>query len=137
MPIVIKRSIKGNARNWPGVIVIDPAARYPAAVYAQELYESERKMNPAFLIRFLTSEDVQRELEVMGHEIEVMAAEAVYSVPAGYYRPREADTMRRLYPRLFGHLSTYAITRRMEACSEDAARWVSRNIRRIERYRDL
>ena len=97
-PIVIEKNLNGrNARNWPGVVLIDPDAHEPAAVAAQELYESRHKMNPVNLLRRTFDDDHRRDMEIMGHEVEVQASVLIYGADEASRRAREAASMQRGY----------------------------------------
>lgn len=131
MPLTFTRRLKrGNARNWPGVIVMDPEAPLPAAVWAQECYEAEHKLNPVNLFRAALSNGARRDMEIMGHEIEVQAAVRVYGKDEAAYRADEARALTKYGE--FKGWSREKITAAMEGRSEAAARWVKRNIRQIK-----
>ena len=131
MPLTFTRRLKrGNARNWPGVIVIDPRAPCPAAVWAQECYEAEHKLNPMNLLRVAFSKRARREMELMGHEIETQVAVRVYGKPRLIYRAKEAKALTK-YPEFKGW-SQERIHAEMKAKSVKARRWVERNIERIK-----
>lgn len=128
LPITIIRPIDGaNGRNWPGVVVINPAARYPAAVWAQEAFEAEYRLNPINWWRVHTSNAAWQD----------MAAVAVYGVNATSYRLAEASAMHRGYDGRLAHLTPEVIAARMSDVSPQAARWVSRNLDRIKRYTEV
>ncbi|MGR3463611.1 hypothetical protein [Limimaricola sp.] len=131
MPLTFTRRLKrGNARNWPGVIVIDPRAPCPAAVWAQECYEAEHKLDPINLLRVAFSKRARREMEIMGHEIETQVAVRIYGKPRLIYRAKEAKALTK-YPEFKGW-SQERILAAMRAESGRARQWVSRNMGRIE-----
>lgn len=138
LPITIIRPIDGaNGRNWPGVVVINPAARYPAAVWAQEAFEAEYRLNPVNWWRVSTSKTAWQDMQILSHEIETLAAVAVYGVSATSYRLTEASAMHRGYGGRLAHLTPEFIAARMSDVSPQAARWVSRNLDRIKRYTEV
>lgn len=101
LPLVEKTSLKGaNGKNRPLYVQIDTTADYWRAVLAQEIWESIRKTNPYHLVRS-RSDDGQRELELVGHEIEVQAAVMLYDVDEREYRKAEAGRMRAGYGGIF------------------------------------
>ena len=136
IPITLTRSLRGaNGRNWPGLVLLDPDAPLRAAVWAQEAYEARYKLNPINLIRVRFSKRARREMEIMGHEVEVQAAALVYGLSASTYRVAEAARMRAGYDGLFAGLSAPQLVAAMEAVSDDASRWVRRNRNAIERWK--
>ena len=136
LPIIITRRLSGrNARNWPGLVILGKGIRYPAAVCAQEVYESRWKLNPVNMLRHNFSEAARREMEIMGHEIEVQAAARIYGAAEGAYRTKEAAAMIRGYDGLFQGFSAGGLEAAMAAKADQARRWVSRNIRLIEAHR--
>lgn len=136
LPIIITRRLTGrNARNWPGLVILGKGIRYPAAVCAQEVYESRWKLNPVNLLRRAVSKSARRDMEIMGHEIEVQSAARIYGAAEGAYRAKEAAAMIRGYDGLFKGFSAGGLEAAMAAKADQARRWVSRNIRLIEEYR--
>lgn len=136
LPIIITRRLTGrNARNWPGLVILGKGIRHPAAVCAQEVYESRWKMNPVNLLRRAVSKSANREMEIMGHEVEVQAAVRIYGVAEAAYRRKEAASMIRGYDGLFQGFSAGGLEAAMADKADKARRWVSRNIRLIEEYR--
>lgn len=134
-PFVIIRSIEGaNGRNWPGVVMIDPAAAYPAAVLAQEACEAMHKTNPANLLRVRFSDDARRDMELMGHECEVQAAALIYGRDRAVYRAAEAVRMQRGYDGLFRRMTPDDIAARMAIHAPQSARWVGQHIEELRRY---
>lgn len=135
-PIVIRRPVKGaNARNWPGLVILDPEARFPAAIVAQEAWEAIYKLNPFTLLVTRLSRSARRRMEIMGHEVEVQAAALIYGKVASAYRGAEARSMHAGYDGLFAGHSVIRIEAAMEAVSDEANRWVRRNIQKIERWK--
>ena len=136
LPIIITRRLTGrNARNWPGLVILGEGIRYPAAVCAQEVYESRWKLNPVNLLRRAVSESARREMEIMGHEVEVQAAVRIYGAVEIAYRAKEAAAMIRGYDGLFQGFSARGLEAAMADKADKAQRWVSRNIRLIEAHR--
>ena len=136
IPITLTRRLKGaNGRNWPGLVLLDPDAPLRAAVWAQEAYEARYKLNPINLIRVRFSKRARREMEIMSHEIEAHAAAVVYARSLAAYRRAEAAAMRAGYDGLFASMPTAAIVEAMTARRTEAARWVRRNLRKIEGWK--
>lgn len=120
---------KPNGRNWPGVARIYENHPVRAAIWAQEAYEATYKLNPINLVKSLTT-DGKREMEFMGHEIEVQAAWLAYRKSLTEYRRKEAGEMISGYPKLFGDMTVEQVMGEMEKRSVAAARWV--NDHRVE-----
>ena len=136
LPIIITRRLTGrNARNWPGLVILGEGIRHPAAVCAQEVYESRWKLNPVNMLRHNFSKSARREMEIMGHEIEVQTAARIYGAAEGAYRAKEAATMIRGYDGLFQGFTARGLEAAMADKADKARRWVSRNIKLIEAYR--
>ena len=125
-----------NGRNWPGIVVIDPDAEQPGAVWAQEAYEALHKLNPINLLRVRLSRAARRDMEIMGHEIEVQAAALFYGADLVSRRRQEAATMHAGYDGLFSGVSPERIAFAMRWKSSQATAWVERNSRRIEAFID-
>lgn len=131
MLLTIFRGLTGrNGRNWPGVVMVDPDARYRAAVWAQEAYEAERKLNPAFTLRLLFSDSARRDLELTGHEVEVVAAARVYGLDRTQKRRAEAASLARNYNE-FEEWDESRIFAEMKMRTTEAEAWVARNLVRI------
>lgn len=118
-----------NATNNIFRIKIDPDTPYPAAVWTQERYESRYKLgsliHPLRLFRRLfKTEEFKRELELMGHEIEVQAAVVFYGALEIDYRLREAQGMKRHGSYHFETWSTSDIFGAMQRWKPEAIRWV-------------
>ena len=136
IPITLTRSLRGaNGRNWPGLVLLDPDAPLRAAVWAQEAYEARYKLNPVNLIRVRFSKRARREMEIMSHEIEAHAAAVIYARPLAAYRRAEAAAMRSGYDGLFASMPPDAIYEAMADRAAEAARWVRRNLRKIEGWK--
>ncbi|MDP5307923.1 hypothetical protein [Paracoccus spongiarum] len=134
-PVVLHRRLDGaNARNWPGLVLLDPDARLPAAVLAQEAWEAMHKANPVNLLRTRLSATARREMEVMGHECEVQAACLIYDRDPAEYRVAEADRMKRGYDGLFAAVTRAQLRAAMEARSDEARRWVRQHRDRLEEW---
>lgn len=124
LPLVEKGTIKGaNGRNRPLHVIIDPTVPYYKAVLAQEIWESVYKTNPINLIRS-RSKKGQREMELMGHEVEVQAAVLLYGVAEASYRKIEAEVMQRGYSGLFRGVD---VETEMAKRRKKAADWVREN----------
>lgn len=140
LPIItIKRRLDGrNGLNGPGFVVIDPDAPYPAAVWAQEAWESQHRLtNPVNWIATMwpfrkIDPSPTRRMEIMGHEVEVQAAVLIYGVDANWYRDSEARAMRRGYGGLFSSTPLDDLIEAMKARSDDARQWVRRHRSQIE-----
>lgn len=136
LPIIISRRLKGaNGRNWPGFVVLNPDAPLPAAVLAQEAWEAMHKLNPVNLVRVRFSKRARRRMEIMGHEVEVQAAAIVYGKDRHDYRVAEVYRMRGGYDGLFDGLTRSQMRAAMEAQSDEANRWVRRNLELLERWK--
>ena len=136
IPITLTRSLRGaNGRNWPGLVLLDPDAPLRAAVWAQEAYEARYKLNPINLIRVRFSNRARREMEIMSHEIEAHAAAVVYARSLAAHRWAEAKAMRDGYDGLFAGIPAVAIVEAMTARRTEAARWVRRNRKFLERWK--
>lgn len=129
----------GNAKNWPGVIVMRRGLECPGAVWAQEFYEARRRWRWLVLDPFLILIGrawpklglYERAQELMGHEIEVIAELTLKK--AGSYNPvrrREAEALSRY--RVFDGYSPDEIERLMLARHGAAAEFVERHFGRIE-----
>lgn len=133
LPIVKKERMSGkNGENRPLFVKVDPSHDRWRAVLAQEIWESIHKTNPVNLIRTRFSDSAQRKMEIMGHECEVQAAKIIYGVDTAAYRAREARAMHNGYGRIFKDMAPDIIADKMEARSNEARRWVEKNISRLE-----
>ena len=133
-PIVIKsNSISSNGRNWPLVVVTRKDLSFPAAVIAQEIYESNWKTNPKNWLEYLT-DDGKRKLEILGHEVEVVTANLIYGVDIPSYRNREAYSMVRNYE-IFKNCSVVGVETAMLEVNQEAAEWVNNNLKRLRKYK--
>lgn len=133
-PITIKTNkIGSNGRNWPLVVAIRKDLDYPAAVWAQEAYESRFKSNP---INFLKSfsYSTQREMEIMGHEIEVCVAWVFYHQDIYDYRNKEARALKGNY-KIFNDYSQDQILQMLAKKHEEALLWVFKNYKDIKNYK--
>lgn len=129
-PFIFKRRLKNaNGRNWPGIVVINPDAPYPAAVLAQEWWEAMHKLNPLNLLRVLLSSSARRKMEIMGHETEVQAAAELYGLDALDYRRKEARAMKSGYDGLFGAIPVDEIEQGMRDRSGEALAWVTKRLK--------
>jgi len=139
LPVVTfrHRLENANGRNWPGLIVIDPAAEMRAAVWAQEAFEANWKLNPWNLLRRTFTARGREEMEVMGHEIEVQTAVLLYGVDGLEYRSKEARVLS-YYKGLWRNVAMQNrgrhITILMENVSQEALSWVKKNLAQIEKH---
>ena len=133
-PIVIKsNSISSNGRNWPLVVVTREDLSFPAAVIAQEIYESNWKTNPKNWLEYFT-DDGKRKMEILGHEVEVVTANLIYGVDIPSCRNREAYSMVRNYE-IFKNCSVVGVETAMLEVNQEAAEWVNNNLKRLRRYK--
>ena len=133
-PIVIKsNSISSNGRNWPLVVVIRKDLSFPAAVIAQEIYESNWKTNPKNWLEYFT-DDGKRKMEILGHEVEVVTANLIYGVDIPSCRNREAYSMVRNY-KIFKNWSVVDVGTAMLEANQEAAEWVNNNLKRLRKYK--
>ena len=133
-PIVIKsNSISSNGRNWPLVVVTRKDLSFPAAVIAQEIYESNWKTNPKNWLDYFT-DDGKRKLEILGHEVEVVTANLIYGVDIPSYRNRGACSMVRNYE-IFRNCSVVGVETAMLEVNQEAAEWVNNNLKRLRKYK--
>ena len=133
-PIVIKSNrISSNGRNWPLVVVTRKDLSFPAAVIAQEIYESNWKTNPKNWLEYFT-DDGKRKMEILGHEVEVVTANLIYGVDIPSYRNREAYSMVRNYE-IFKNCSVVGVETAMLEANQEAAEWVNNNLKRLRKYK--
>ena len=133
-PIVIKsNSISSNGRNWPLVVVTRKDLSFPAAVIAQEIYESNWKTNPKNWLEYFT-DDGKRKMEILGHEVEVVTANLIYGVDIPSCRNREAYSMVRNYE-IFKNCSVVGVETAMLEVNQEAAEWVNNNLKRLRKYK--
>ena len=133
-PIVIKsNSISSNGRNWPLVVVTRKDLSFPAAVIAQEIYESNWKTNPKNWLEYFT-DDGKRKMEILGHEVEVVTVNLIYGVDIPSYRNREAYSIVRNYE-IFKNCSVVGVETAMLEVNQEAAEWVNNNLKRLRKYK--
>lgn len=138
LPIYTKKvdKLSSNARNWPFFIKLKKGLSYPAAVWAQEAYESQYKMNPFNLFKFLFSDEEKRKVELMGHEIEVQVARIIYDDQnEDVYRYLEAIIMRNGYGGLFNKYSVSEIELLMQKNRQKAINFVIKHFIQIEKWK--
>ena len=70
-------------------------------------------------------------MEIMGHEIEVQAANMFYNVNVSKYRKEEAERMRNGYSGLFKKFSVADLEEAMKDRAIPARQWVRDNERKI------
>ena len=126
LPIVQKKHLKdANGRNSILYVQMDPDAPMYKAVLAQEIYECLYKVDPINLIRSRTTKG-QRDMELMGHEVEVQAAVMLYGVKEAQYRRAEASAMQTGYD-CFKGMELPEIVDAMADKTIEAQKWVARN----------
>lgn len=132
-----------NARNWPAVIVMRRGLPCPGAVWAQELYEARKKYLqfiialPLLLFgKFFPRHDFyRRNLELMGHEVEVWAEYYLLGSDVDTVRQREAQSLSDNYPCFQGWTVT-KIKKHMKERSRDAILFVRAFKSRIEKLEE-
>lgn len=124
-----------NATNNAFRVIVDRDAPFRAAVLAQEVWETEQKQDPVQAVRIRLDDDERREMEIMGHEVEVAAAVLFYGQDAAAYRAKEAASMQRGYDGLFRKMTPAQIAAAMERQSAKATRWVEKNRKRLEKHK--
>lgn len=135
LPFTIRREINGaNGRNWPGFVILNPDAERPAAVWAQEAFESRYKLNPIDLILRFLSPSIRQAMEIMGHEIEVQVCNTLYGQNANDARWREAMDMSSGYDGLFSNLTREQIFAKMKTKEPQAIHWVAKHILTIKKW---
>jgi len=112
---VYKIKIRKELDNWLGIL-------------AQEFYESKFKQNPVNLIKLLLKdEDLEREMEIVGHEI------TVQFLPENKQhmgRIQHANALKKHYS-VFKDWSVDVIYELLRNESSYAQDWISDNIRKI------
>ena len=131
----VERDLGGpNARNMGapgrGLIVMSPDVSDYAAVWAQEYYEVQTKVTPTGARRYTTDPAFRREVELMGHEIEVQVAVRYYGAEEGPRRASEARGLA-LYEDFRG-TRPRAIAREMRRRTDAALAWIAANRTEIE-----
>lgn len=121
-----------NGTNNLFSVKVDPAAKYPLAVLAQELYESDYKWHPR-VIAVRLSKAAQREMEYRGHEVEVQAAVELYGADEDAHRRDEGEVMHYGYDGIFKHLLVPEIISEMEKHTIMAKQWVQDNKDRLRK----
>lgn len=116
-----------NGRNRPGMVWINRLAQHKTAVYGQECFEAMHKMNPVKLFYRLVSKQARRDMEYLGHEIEIQIKMEYYGLPESETRYAEAASMQRGYDGLFSHMSTQELVNEMRMYRIDAIRWIKKN----------
>ena len=136
MSIIIHKELDGaNGKNWPGFIILDPNNKHPAAVFAQEYYESLYKLNPANLLAVRFNKNARREMEILSHEIEVVTASIIYDLDQNLYRFKEATAMTKGYDGLFKNYSVQGLVQAMRLKSDKARNFFNAHRSRIESYK--
>ena len=124
-----------NATNNAFRVIVDRDAPFRAAIVAQEVWEAEQKQDPVHAVKIRLSDSERREMEIMGHEVEVQAAVLFYQQDAAAYRAKEAAAMQRGYDGLFRKMTPAQIVAAMERQSAKAARWVEKNRKRLDQHK--
>jgi len=122
-----------QAANVAGRIWMRDGLRYPAAVWAQECYEAEKKLIPGYGWLHVFSPAVRRRLEIIGHEVETQAAVRLYGVDEHDYRQTEATDMIGYYSE-FRDFHAHGLARAMETVAPQAKAWVEKNESRIREH---
>ena len=125
-----------NARNWPGVIHIDPDCERIGSVWAQERYEAGWKLNPWNLLRFRFSKETRIEMELMGHEVEVQAALMFYGRDPKIVRFAEAHALLTEYRDFKGFSTVNEIVTELEDRKPAAERWIADHHQEILDFMD-
>lgn len=134
LPITITKKLSSNARNWPGLVIISPGLKQPAAVWAQEAWESTHKLNPVNLFKRIFSKAHRRNMEYMGHEVECVVSQRVYGQPINEARTREALSLRRGYGGLFADIPLEVLVQAMKSNNEEAVAWVNKHEKSIRKF---
>ena len=116
-----------NGRNRPGMVWINRLAQHKTAVYGQECYEAMHKLNPFNLFARFTSKNARRDMEYLGHEIEVQIKQMFYNLPQSQSRYAEAEAMLRGYDGLFSRYTKEGLYNEMLIVRPEAIHWVNRN----------
>lgn len=134
-PFTRRTKLKGsNGINWPGFILLDEDLEYPAAVWAQEAYESKLKLNPINFFKRATSTKFRREMELFSHEIETQVAVRFYKVDETNYRNSEARTLHHNYDGIFRKYSYEELSDKMLANKNKANKWIDKNKSDIKKF---
>lgn len=123
-----------NARNWACRVQVKRSTKYRAAVVAQEAFEAMQKCGFGIIRRIFRSKSDQREMEYMGHEIEVQAKIKFYRLHGPTARLHEAEDMQRGYDDLFAHMSTDEVGMEMAKRRTKAIEWVNRYESKLRQY---
>jgi len=126
--------LDSNARNWPGYILIKRGIKHSAAVWAQEFYEAQLKLNPVNTLKVVFSSDFRRDMEIMGHEIEVQAAVAIYDVNEEVYRSKEARDLTRYDEFRDKKMTREQVYALMENVRLEARKFVKQNMKEIRQH---
>lgn len=131
-----------NASNSPLKITMRRGLQYPAAVWAQEYYESRYNLTRPWMAWLLVIGSLigwrwpQRRLELMGHAVELAAIRVVYGIEGAAYQAylaREAASMRRGYA-AFKNMSEGQIAAALFERADAATKFVRRHRRKIEKF---
>ena len=153
-----------SGRNTPFVAEVDPRTEFPAAVAAQEIAESRRKLvyggsiivagaivgilvgglwtlasnfvAAAVLVMLFRTPWGIRRLELYGHEVEVEAAVMLYGQDRPNYRQSQAKEMQSYTRYPFGAWTIKQVREGMEANHKAARRFVVNNLTRLRQIKD-
>lgn len=113
-----------NALNNRRRVIINPTIQYPAAVLAQECFESRWKWWPWNLVWRRLFDAGRRRMEIRGHESEVQAVDILYGEDMGQWRDRKARIMKRSYDGIFDDYSVEELKREMRKYSKRQRKFV-------------
>lgn len=134
LPVTFTVKLKrGNARNWPGLILMNHSCPNRAAVWAQEFYESRHRMLPWNLVLWILSKKHRRKMEIMGHEIEVQVAKDLYGTTPETHRMSEARALVNYYSAFKGWTPEQAYDA-MAQVSTKADSFSKKHLNRIKKY---
>ncbi len=132
-----------NASNSPLKITMRRGLQYPAAVWAQEYYESRYNLTRPWMAWLLAIGNrvgwrwPQRRLELMGHAVELAAIRAVYGIEGAAYQAyltREVASMRHGYA-AFRDMTEGQIAAALFERASAAATFVRRHRKKIKKIK--
>lgn len=134
--IIIKMPSPSNANNNPFLIRMgDHLGENFAPIWAQEYYEATTKLrNPKMLfLRLIQNKPAMRELEIMGHEIEVQVASKLAIENPESRRKSEARSLTNY--KQFAGFTEAEISTLMVRATPMAKAWVTKNWVKIQKRR--